>query len=126
MDDNSELRQGLKVEFAEFLEQDFGRETGEGKYAKRVDGIVKLYPTTKRVRLEVDLQDLSDYSEDLHRRVLNTPGDCLPAFQDALESIIRDKDPKVHTMLSFFLAASAAAARLLAPAPSILSPTSPP
>lgn len=96
MDDSSELRQELKRDFGDFLEQDFGRETGQGKYAQRIDDIVKHYTTTKRVRLEVDLQDLSDFNEELHRRVLTSPGECLPAFQEALEDTLRDKDAKVR------------------------------
>lgn len=56
MDEQSELRLELKRDFTEFLDQDFGRETGEGRYVRKVDDIVKQYPQTKRVRLEVDLQ----------------------------------------------------------------------
>ena len=56
MDENSELRSELKRDFREFLEQDFGFETGQGKYAKQIEEILKQYTTTKRMRLEVDLQ----------------------------------------------------------------------
>ena len=56
MDESSELRLELKREFTDFLDQDFGRETGEGKYVRRVGDIVKHYTQAKRVRLEVDLQ----------------------------------------------------------------------
>ena len=56
MDEQSELRLELKRDFTEFLDQDFGRETGVGRYVKKVDDIAKQYPQTKRVRLEVDLQ----------------------------------------------------------------------
>lgn len=56
MDEQSELRLELKRDFTEFLDQDFGRETGSGRYVKRVDDIIKAYPQTNRVRLEVDLQ----------------------------------------------------------------------
>lgn len=56
MDEQSELRLELKRDFTEFLDQDFGRETGAGRYVKKVDDIIKQYPQTKRVRLEVDLQ----------------------------------------------------------------------
>jgi DNA replicative helicase MCM subunit Mcm2 (Cdc46/Mcm family) len=94
--DNNELRLELRRDFGDFLEQDFGRETGEGKYVRRVDGLIKAFPTTHSVRLDVDLQDLADYSEELHRRALAAPGECLPAFQDALDAAIREKDPKVR------------------------------
>lgn len=56
MDEQSELRLELKRDFTEFLDQDFGRETGVGRYVKKVDDIIKQYPQTKQVRLEVDLQ----------------------------------------------------------------------
>jgi DNA replicative helicase MCM subunit Mcm2 (Cdc46/Mcm family) len=94
--DNNELRLELRRDFGDFLEQDFGRETGEGKYVRRVDGLIKAFPATRSVRLDVDLQDLADYSEELHRRALAAPGECLPAFQDALDAAIREKDPKVR------------------------------
>ncbi|KAL4433110.1 hypothetical protein ABPG77_006537 [Micractinium sp. CCAP 211/92] len=95
MDEQSELRLELKRDFTEFLDQDFGRETGEGRYVRKVDDIVKQYPQTKRVRLEVDLQDLSDYNEELHRRVLSSPATCLPPFEEALEEFIRNRQPKL-------------------------------
>jgi hypothetical protein len=56
MDEQTELKQELKRDFAEFLDQDFGVETGEGKYVRKVEDIVKQYAITKRVRIEVDLQ----------------------------------------------------------------------
>ena len=56
MDEQSELRLELKRDFSGLLEEDYGRETGVGRYVKRVDDIIKQYPQTKRVRLEVDLQ----------------------------------------------------------------------
>ncbi|PSC70868.1 DNA replication licensing factor MCM3 [Micractinium conductrix] len=95
MDEQSELRLELKRDFTEFLDQDFGRETGSGRYVKRVDDIIKAYPQTNRVRLEVDLQDLSDYNEELHRRVLSSPSTCLPPFEEALEEFIRNRSPKL-------------------------------
>lgn len=56
MEEVSELRQELKRDFRDFLEQDFGTDTGQGKYAQQIQDIMKQYPNTKRVRLEVDLQ----------------------------------------------------------------------
>ncbi len=56
MDEIAELRGEIKRDFRDFLEQDFGVETGEGKYAQQIQGILKHYPSTKRLRLEVDLQ----------------------------------------------------------------------
>jgi DNA replication licensing factor MCM3 len=95
MDEQSELRLELKRDFTELLDNDFGRETGAGRYVKKIDDIIKQYPTTKRVRLDVDLQDLSDYNAELHRRVLSSPATCLPPFEEALEEFIRNRSPKL-------------------------------
>ena len=35
--------------------------------------------------------DLSDYNEELHRRVLSNPSTCLPVCEEALEEVIRDR-----------------------------------
>jgi len=35
--------------------------------------------------------DLSDFNEELHRRALTNPVDCLPAFEDAFEDVVSDK-----------------------------------
>ncbi len=56
MDELSDLRLELKRDFTEFLEQDFGIETGQGKYAQQIATILKDFATTKRLRLGVDLQ----------------------------------------------------------------------
>lgn len=56
MDEYSESRVEAKRDFTDFLDSDYGRATGEGKYVKMIDDIIKYYPTTKSVRLEVDLQ----------------------------------------------------------------------
>lgn len=65
MDEQSELRLELKRDFTEFLDQDFGRETGVGRYVKKVDDLLKQYSQTKRVRLEVDLQGARGVGEQL-------------------------------------------------------------
>ena len=36
--------------------------------------------------------DLADFNEELHRRAVNNPEDCLPAFEDAFETVIRDQE----------------------------------
>lgn len=53
---NTELRLELRRDFADFLDNDFGRETGQGKYAQKIDELMKQYEKTKTVRLDVDLQ----------------------------------------------------------------------
>lgn len=35
--------------------------------------------------------DLADFNEELHRRALTNPVDCLPAFEDAFEGVVRDQ-----------------------------------
>ena len=35
--------------------------------------------------------DLADFNEELHRRALTNPVDCLPAFEDAFENVVRDQ-----------------------------------
>lgn len=56
MDADQEQRLELKRDFTEFLDSDFGAQTGQGKYVQAIADIIKHYATTKRVRLEVDLQ----------------------------------------------------------------------
>ncbi len=56
---NSELHSELKRDFREFLDHDFGGQTGSGKYHEQVRGILKKFPETKSVRLDVDLQGMS-------------------------------------------------------------------
>jgi DNA replicative helicase MCM subunit Mcm2 (Cdc46/Mcm family) len=36
--------------------------------------------------------DLADFNEELHRRALSNPVDCLPAFEDAFEGVVRDQE----------------------------------
>ncbi|KDD74197.1 hypothetical protein H632_c1497p1, partial [Helicosporidium sp. ATCC 50920] len=94
MADYSTARVETKRDFAEFLESDYGHATGEGKYIRQIDDIIKNYPSTQSARLIVDLQDVADASEDLHRRLLTNPGECLPAFEDALRDMVVNRDPK--------------------------------
>lgn len=59
MEDLTEIRLELKQDFKDFLEQDFGSETGQGKYMEQIQDILKKFPATKAVRLEVDLQGMT-------------------------------------------------------------------
>lgn len=36
--------------------------------------------------------DLSDFNQELHRRTLSNPVDCLPAFEDALEAVMLEQE----------------------------------
>lgn len=56
MADYSTARVETKRDFAEFLESDYGHATGEGKYIRQIDDIIKNYPSTQSARLIVDLQ----------------------------------------------------------------------
>lgn len=56
MDADAELRLELRREFGEFLDADYGTETGEGKYVRRIADLMKDYAQTKRARLDIDLQ----------------------------------------------------------------------
>lgn len=56
MDEQTEQRLELKRDFTEFLDSDWGRQTGKGKYVEAIADIMKAYPTTKVVRLDVDMQ----------------------------------------------------------------------
>ena len=54
MDEAAESRLENKRQFQEFLQHDFGH----NKYALQMQDILKQYPTTRRLRLEVDLQGM--------------------------------------------------------------------
>ena len=56
MAEQGELRLELKQRFQEFLEHDFGAKTRSGKYVDQLQEILKTFPVTKTVRLDVDLQ----------------------------------------------------------------------
>ena len=43
--------------------------------------------------------DLSDFNAELHRRVLGSPSTCLPPFEEALEEFVRNRSPKVGSIL---------------------------
>lgn len=92
MDEQAELRLELKRDFRDFLEQDFGLETGQGKYMEQIQHVLRQFPTTKAVRVEVDLQDLADFNQELHDRTMSSPVDCMPAFEDAIEAIMLEQE----------------------------------
>lgn len=56
MDEYSEARLEAKRDFADFLDSDYGRDTGEGKYVKKVQDLAKKYTASKSIRLDVDVQ----------------------------------------------------------------------
>lgn len=59
LDEVSEARLEAKRDFAELLDSDYGRETGEGLYVKKIDDIIKKYSETKTIRLDVDVQGVA-------------------------------------------------------------------
>ena len=85
MDDQSEQRLQLKRDFGEFLDLDHGR----GPYLARIDEMLKKYTEGGPLRLLVDMNDLHTHDRQLHQRVLQSPAECLPPFQEALDELIR-------------------------------------
>lgn len=76
--------------------------TGHGLSVKALfPGTVLFATLHSEIRRSRDLHapchapDLSEYNPDLHRRVLESPGDCIPPFAEALEDMIRNQSPKV-------------------------------
>lgn len=99
MDEQSELRLELKRDFTEFLDQDFGRETGVGRYVKKVDDILKQYAQTKRVRLEVDLQGAPGLGPQLATG-WGQPGPCRSPQTSCSAQIAARKPPRCPADLS--------------------------
>ena len=89
MDDQSEQRLQLKRDFGEFLDRDHGR----GPYLAKIDDLLKRYSEGGPLRLLVDMNDLHGYDPQLHQRVLQSPSECLPPFQEALDELIRSTPP---------------------------------
>ena len=85
MDDHSEQRLQLKRDFSEFLDRDHGR----GPYLTKIEELLTKHEQGGNLRLEVDMNDLQAHDPDLHQRVLQTPSECMPPFQEALDEIIR-------------------------------------
>lgn len=91
MDEQAEQRLTLKRDFGDFLDNDHGY----GEYAEKVRGLLtKDNIDNNRLRLEVDLQDLQDFKASLHRDVLNSPGDCIAPFEEALDELVRNNNQK--------------------------------
>jgi len=85
MDDSSEQRLQLKRDFGEFLDLDHGR----GPYLAKIDEMLKKYQDGGPLRLLVDMNDLHSHDRQLHQSVLQSPAECLPPFQEALDELIR-------------------------------------
>uniref|UniRef100_A0A061S633 DNA replication licensing factor MCM3 n=1 Tax=Tetraselmis sp. GSL018 TaxID=582737 RepID=A0A061S633_9CHLO len=88
MDAASEQQLELKRKFLEFLDLDYGH----GEYASRIGEL--LSEDEKRFRLNVNVADLRTFDLELHDRLLNEPGEVLPAFENALDESVRSRDPK--------------------------------
>ena len=90
-DELSETRLALKRDFNDFLDGDHGF----GQYPDKIKAVVsKENVEANRLRLLVDLQDLQNFSQRLHRTLLMSPGDCLGPFEEALGEIVRNAYPK--------------------------------
>ena len=91
MDELSEARLTLKRDFGDFLDGDHGY----GQYPEKIKAVVaKENVEANRLRLLVDLQDLQNFSQRLHRSLLTSPGECLGPFEEALGEIVRNAYPK--------------------------------
>ena len=91
MDEQAEQRLTLKRNFGDFLDNDHGY----GEYADKVSSLLsKDNIEHNRLRLEVDLQDLQNYNANMHRQLLDSPGDCIAPFEEALEELVRNNNQK--------------------------------
>lgn len=91
MDEQAEQRLTLKRNFGDFLDNDHGF----GEYADKVRGLLtKENIDNNRLRLEVDLQDLQNYNANMHRQLMNNPGDCIAPIEEALEELVRNNNQK--------------------------------
>ena len=52
-------------------------------------------PASRRLTAGCPLADLHDHNAELHKRVLSSPSECLPPFEEAVEEYIRNQNPKV-------------------------------
>jgi DNA replication licensing factor MCM3 len=117
MNDASEARQVLKKECTEFLDQDHGH----GEYAEKIKQLItKENVARNRLRLDVDLQDIHNFSEELYRRLRSDPAEVLGPFEEALDELVRNGYPKqltesqrVHVGLVGEFGAHAVSPRLL-------------
>lgn len=91
MDEQSERRLELKRQFGDFLDQDHGL----GTYPDKIKALLTRENISKnRLRLEVDVHDLRQYSDRLYGDLLADPAECIPQFEDALGDLVRNANPK--------------------------------
>lgn len=92
MDDAAQIREATKSKCREFFDQDHGH----GQYAEKIKALItKDNISRNRLRLDVDLQDLHDFSDELYRRLLADPTEVLGPLEDVLDEVVRDKFPKM-------------------------------
>lgn len=92
MDDAAQIREATKSKCREFFDQDHGH----GQYAEKIKALItKENVSRNRLRLDVDLQDLHDFSDELYRRLLSDPAEVLGPLEDVLDEVVREKFPKI-------------------------------
>lgn len=63
------------------------------KYAQRIDEMM----AAKEIRLNVHLGDLRENNRDLANKILLTPIEHVPVFEQALKEAVLNKDPNYFT-----------------------------
>lgn len=91
MDESAQVRTALLRQCEDFLDQDHGH----GQYSEKIKALInKENVSRNRLRLEVNLQDLHDFSDDLYRRLLSDPEEVLGPLEEALEELVKRNFPK--------------------------------
>ena len=92
MDSATEDRQELVRSCQDFLLPDHG--AGPYKQALEHDVLTKEKLATGRLRLNIKLQDVQDFQQHLHQRLLTDPEAVIRAFEIAVEDTVRNVFPK--------------------------------
>eukprot|EP00884_Botryococcus_braunii_P006172 jgi/Botrbrau1/15556/Bobra.0273s0008.1 len=91
MDEAGHVREALRRQCEDFLDQDHGH----GQYNEKIKALItKENISRNRLRLDVNLQDLHDFSDELYRRLLLDPEEVLGPMEDALEELVKRDFPK--------------------------------
>ncbi len=91
MDETGQVREALRRQCEDFLDQDHGH----GQYNEKIKALItKENISRNRLRLDVNLQDLHDFSDDLYRRLLLDPEEVLGPMEEALEELVKRDFPK--------------------------------
>ena len=92
MDSATEDRQELVRNCQNFLVPD--HEDGPYKRVLEHDVLTKEKLETGKLRLDIKLQDVQDYQQHLHQRLISDPEAVIRAFEIAVEDTVRNLFPK--------------------------------